>query len=90
MPERVTFYSEQTHPDFAPRGADGGGDALPDRGVTVIGPDGVEVTGLAEKAVVTLQPGTVLRVETAGGGGYGDPRRRSADALDYDRRNGRI
>jgi len=88
-PQRVTFYSEQTHPDFAPRGADGGGDARPTR-VTVIGPDGVEVTGLAEKASLTLQPGTVLRVETAGGGGYGDPSRRSAEALDYDRRNGRV
>jgi N-methylhydantoinase B len=89
VPQRVTYYSEQTHPDFAPRGASGGGDALPTR-VTVIGPDGVEITGLAEKASLTLQPGTVLRVETAGGGGYGDPSGRSAEASDYDRRNGRV
>ena len=66
-----------------------GGDALPTR-ITVIGPDGAEITGLAEKASVTLQPGTVLRVETAGGGGYGDPRARSAEAADYYRRNGRV
>ena len=89
VPQRVTYYSEQTHPDFAPRGANGGGDAHATT-VTVIGPDGVEVTGLADKASLTLQPGTVLRVETAGGGGYGDPGARTAEAQEYDRRNERL
>lgn len=89
VPQRVTFYSEQTHPDFAPRGAHGGGDARATT-VTVIGPDGIPVEGLADKASLTLQPGTVLRVETAGGGGYGDPAARSDDARDYDVRNQRL
>lgn len=89
MPQRVTFYSEQTHPEFAPRGAHGGGDARATT-VTVIGPDGTELTGLPDKASLTLQPGTVLRVETAGGGGYGDPCARDERARDDDRRNGRV
>ena len=88
-PQRVTFYSEQTHEDFAPRGAAGGGDAMATT-VTVIGPDGAELTGLPDKASLTLQPGTVVRVETAGGGGYGDPAGRSAEARRYDERNGRL
>ena len=54
-PQRVTFYSEQTHEDFAPRGAAGGGDAMATT-VTVIGPDGAELTGLPDKASLTLQP----------------------------------
>lgn len=89
VPQRVTFYSEQTHPDFAPRGANGGGDAKATT-VTVVGPDGREITGLADKASLTLEPGTVLRVETAGGGGYGNPQARADAARDYDRRNGRL
>jgi N-methylhydantoinase B len=31
-----------------------------------------------------------VRVETAGGGGYGDPAGRSAEARRYDERNGRL
>lgn len=89
VPQRVTFYSEQTHEDFAPCGAHGGGDAVATR-VTVIAPDGTELTGLPDKASLTLQPGTVVRVETAGGGGYGDPAGRSAQARGYDDRNGRV
>jgi N-methylhydantoinase B len=89
VPQRVTFYSEQTHPDFAPRGANGGGDAQATT-VTVIGPDGEPMAGLADKASLTLQPGTVLRVETAGGGGYGDPAARTESAREYDRRNERL
>ena len=75
-PQRATFYSEQTHEDFAPRGASGGGDAMATT-VTVIGPDGAVLSRLPDKASLTLQPGTVVRVETAGGGGYGDPAGRS-------------
>jgi N-methylhydantoinase B len=88
-PQRVTFYCEQTHPDFVPRGAHGGGDARPTT-VTVIGPDGREIEGLADKASLTLQPGTIVRVETAGGGGYGDPDARPLEARLFDERNQRL
>jgi N-methylhydantoinase B len=88
-PQRVTYYCEQTHPDFVPRGAHGGGDARATT-VTVIGADGREIAGLADKASLTLQPGTVVRVETAGGGGYGDPRARTPEARAFDERNERL
>lgn len=49
-----------------------------------------ELTGLPNKALLTLQPGTVVRVETAGGGGYGDPAARLEVARCYDVRNERL
>ncbi|HEX9065526.1 MAG TPA: hydantoinase B/oxoprolinase family protein [Streptosporangiaceae bacterium] len=73
----VTLYSEQTDPRFAPRGAAGGTDGQPSR-ITVFGPDGVPVpTG--SKASLVVPPGSVIRIETSGGGGYGDPARRDQD-----------
>ncbi len=49
----------------APRGAAGGGDGLPGRDRL----DGSEMPG---KATGTLLPGQRLRIETPGGGGFGD------------------
>ena len=50
---------------LAPRGAEGGGDGLPGRNLL----NGVE---LPASATVDLEAGDVLRIETPGGGGYGD------------------
>lgn len=69
--QRVTFYAEQTHGDFPPEGAAGGRPGRPTT-VTVLGPDGM-VLDLPSKASLSLDSGSVIRVETAGGGGYGDP-----------------
>ncbi|MFM7717980.1 MAG: hydantoinase B/oxoprolinase family protein [Actinomycetota bacterium] len=68
-PEVITFYAEQTDPRFAPAGESGGGAAAPSR-ITVLGPDG-EPLPLGQKATVELAPGSVVRVETSGGGGFG-------------------
>ncbi len=87
-PQRVTYYAEQTHPDFAPRGAAGGTDGQPTI-VTVFDADGHAVD-LPTKASLTLQPGSVIRVETAGGGGYGDPARRDPAVAATDRAGGRV
>lgn len=83
--QRVTYYGEQTHGEFAPEGAAGG---LPGKQttVTVFAPDG-SVLDLPSKGSVNLDAGSIVRVETAGGGGFGDPALRSkdlqaADALD--------
>jgi N-methylhydantoinase B len=83
--QRATFYAEQTHGEFAPQGAAGGrpGSATT---VTVLSPEGV-VLDLPSKASTHLPVGSIVRVETAGGGGYGDPALRSpesraADAAD--------
>jgi N-methylhydantoinase B len=72
--QRVTFYAEQTHGEFAPEGAAGGqpGSATT---VTVLAPDG-SVMDLPSKASLNLPAGSIIRVESAGGGGYGDPKLR--------------
>lgn len=70
-PEVVTYYAEQTDERFRPTGASGGSDAAPSR-ITVIGPDG-EPLELPQKATVEVAPGTIVRIETSGGGGYGRP-----------------
>lgn len=74
--QRVTFYAEQTHGEFAPEGAAGGrpGSATT---VTVLAPDG-SVMDLPSKASLNLPAGSIIRVESAGGGGYGDPVQRPA------------
>lgn len=77
-PKTVTLYAEQTDPAFRPRGARGGSDGAPSR-VTVTGPAG-NVLPLGPKFTRRLDPGSVVRIETAGGGGYGDPDRREAAA----------
>lgn len=68
---RATYYSEQTNADFAPRGREGGTPGTPTR-IWLIGPDG-EPKPAQSKASVILPAGTILRVETSGGGGYGAP-----------------
>ncbi len=53
----------------APRGAAGGADGLPGR-------DLLDGEPLAPKSAGTLRPGQRLRIETPGGGGFGDERER--------------
>jgi len=83
----VTLYSEQTDPRFAPRGACGGTDGTPSR-ITVFDPDGLPVP-VGSKASLVLQPGSVIRIETSGGGGYGDPARRDPALRAADEEDGR-
>lgn len=73
----VTLYSEQTDPRFAPRGVLGGTDGQPSR-ITVFNPDG-RPEPIGSKASLLVQPGSIIRIETSGGGGYGDPARREPD-----------
>jgi N-methylhydantoinase B len=68
---RVTFYAEQTNADFAPEGREGGTPGRETR-VWIIDPDGT-MGAAATKASVLLPVGSILRVETSGGGGYGSP-----------------
>lgn len=87
-PQRVTFYSEQTHEEFRPRGAAGGSDG---RATTITLVDPVEGEHTApSKASTTLAAGTIVRVETAGGGGYGDAALRSAEDRAADEADGRL
>ena len=45
---------------------------------------------IPSKTTTTLAKGDRLIVETAGGGGYGDPRRRPAERVEADIRNGKV
>lgn len=86
-PQTATIYGEQTNPAFRPLGAHGGTDARETR-ISVFAPDGRRMR-LPSKVTLTLQPGTVIRVETSGGGGYGDPRERDPDLVREDALDGR-
>ena len=65
----VTLVSERRR--FAPWGLAGGGDAMPGRN-TLFRADGT-VEDLGARAQVDVDSGDRLRVETPGGGGWGDP-----------------
>jgi N-methylhydantoinase B len=64
-PISFTLITERRR--HAPRGRDGGADGQPGRNLLNGEP-------LASKAAGELRPGDRLRIETPGGGGYGDPR----------------
>jgi len=49
-----------------------------------------EQTSVRKETEISLEPGDRVSFFTAGGGGYGDPRRRSADALRNDIKEGLI
>lgn len=68
-PEIATFYAEQTDDRFPPVGAAGGGDATPSK-ITVIDPLGRPMD-VPQKSTLELEPGSIVRIETSGGGGYG-------------------
>lgn len=73
---------------FTPWGLEGGGHA---RGAhcTIFSEDGT-TRKLATKAGTTLRHGDRIRIETPGGGGWGDPARRSPEAVERDRKNGLV
>jgi len=83
----VTVYSEQTDPRFAPRGVLGGTDGQPSR-ITIFDPDGRKMP-VGSKASLRVRPGSVIRIETSGGGGYGDPARRDPALRAADEQDGR-
>ena len=67
-PCRLSLLTQRRQ--LAPHGARGGGDGLPGRNLL----NGVELPAAAS---VDLEPGDLLRIETPGGGGYGDWMRKS-------------
>src|SRR3954451_10243649 len=73
LEDGVTFSTYSDRHRFAPWGLFGGGDAARSR--YSIERDGEEIV-VPSKANVELRSGDRLVIEIAGGGGYGDPRRR--------------
>jgi N-methylhydantoinase B len=68
-PAQVTILSDRR--EHAPYGLDGGEAGSPGRNVLVM-TDGTE-RELGGKASIGVEAGTIIRVETPGGGGYGRP-----------------
>ncbi len=58
-----------TRREYAPRGIDGGGDALPGRSRLIEA--GGAVRELPGCFSITVQPGDAIEIETPGGGGFG-------------------
>ena len=69
---------------FAPWGLAGGHDARPAH--FIFDPEG-ENRDLPSKTTVEVPKGGCVRVETPGGGGFGDPHHRDPDAVARDLRN---
>jgi N-methylhydantoinase B len=84
LDEPFVFYSSFERTKFAARGGDGGHD----------GALGVIRTGsgerLAGKGTFSIDAGTRLHIESPGGGGIGEPLRRSRDAVARDLVHGLI
>jgi N-methylhydantoinase B len=78
----TTMFERRVVP---PWGAAGGADGLPFRLTLDPGPDSRELRG---KESVRLGPGDLVLIETSGGGGFGSPSGRSADARALDHREG--
>lgn len=74
-PLTTSFLAERTK--FPATGLFGGGNAAP--GGTRIGGKAVD-----PKATHIVEPGAVIEMTTPGGGGYGDPRQRDAEAVRAD------
>jgi N-methylhydantoinase B len=70
--------------DHPPRGRDGGGAGAPAR---VYLNDGTRLRGMGREVVPA---GSTMVLETAGGGGRGEPASRDPDAIANDRRNGLV
>jgi len=73
---------------IAPRGRAGGRDGAMARTVIYRAAGGEEV--VPSKRVMTLHAGDRVMLETAGGGGYGDPARRDAEQVRADLADGKI
>ncbi len=83
---RVSLLSERRR--LRPYGVCGGGPGAAGRNLLVRS-DGQEEAAPSKGSVV-LAPGDTLSVRTPGGGGWGDPTRRSVDLVERDRREERV
>ena len=72
------------HGRTGPQGALGGADGAPNRIRLTLGGRSYEPLHRSKDQGVLMRAGDVIEVETPGGGGYGDPGRRSADAVAQD------
>ena len=84
----ATFSVLSDRGRYPPWGLFGGLSARTSR--YIINPESENPVILNSKDTVTLKPGDLVRVETPGGGGYGDPIERRLEAILEDVRNGKV
>jgi N-methylhydantoinase B len=84
----VTFTVLADRRKFPPRGLFGGKDGRTAR-YTYIEPNGT-AHDLPSKTTFRVPPGGVIRYETCGGGGYGEPQVRAPEAVAQDVREGKV
>ncbi|MCZ7934806.1 hydantoinase B/oxoprolinase family protein [Agrobacterium leguminum] len=87
LAEEAVLQIRADRHDHAPYGLFGGKPAAPC--VNILDPEG-ENTRLPAKITRTIGRDVVIRHEQAGGGGYGDPLKRSLDLIADDLSNGKI
>jgi N-methylhydantoinase B len=71
-----------------PQGIFGGGDAR--KAHYILNPGRPGETAVPSKGTFDVRPGDVVSIQTPGGGGYGDPARRSAERRATDARQGKV
>lgn len=87
LADKVLFSRYGDRQKFPVQGAAGGSTGRP--GAFVLNPRGQRRV-LKSKGVDELKRGDVVRIVTPGGGGYGAPEGRAADALANDLQNGKV
>jgi len=88
IPQMATVYGEQTDSRFPPNGVLGGADGAPTK-IELFDPDGRRLD-VPRKVTLLLQPGSVIRVETSGGGGFGNPTNRDETRIAADKQDGLV
>ena len=85
----VELATRSTRQRFAAQGLDGGGSGA--LGAFIVDPDAPQEQKLpGTGSEIALRNGALLRIETAGGGGYGDAAERDPDQITADRRSGKV
>jgi N-methylhydantoinase B len=82
-PLTVSFLAERTRPEAAAPGICGGKPGAP--GAVLVNAEPVD-----PKRQMVIEPGDRIELRTPGGGGYGNPGERSAQALAEDRHDGYV
>ncbi|WP_029048683.1 hydantoinase B/oxoprolinase family protein [Cupriavidus sp. amp6] len=87
LAEEVVAQIRSDRSAHAPYGLFGGCSGAPSKNSLRVGQ---ETKPLPSKFTMTLNSGATIRHEQAGGGGYGDPLKRSLDLIEADLANGKV
>ena len=89
LDDGIVLATRSTRQRFAAPGLNGGEPG--GLGAFILDPDTAHPTKLpGTGSEIALRKGALVRIVTAGGGGYGDPERRTSDQAATDRRNGKV